>query len=283
MSTVGDAARWLTDGANWSGDGGIPTRLGEHLLLTGASVGIAAAAALPAGIWLGHRGRGGALAVNISGALRAVPTFAVLVLLAIGPLGIGDRTTIVALVIFAIAPLVANSYIGVREVDAGAREAARGMGMSGWQVLVRVELPLAAPLIMLGVRLAAVQVVATATIAALIGGGGLGRFVVDGLAQHDQPKVLGGAFLVAVLALVVDGLLLAVTRRLTPAGATARRGTGSRGTGSRGTGRPGRGSARPGTATPAGRVSEPAGGKPTAAVTTAGGPGVTAADGPGQL
>ncbi|WP_007516609.1 MULTISPECIES: ABC transporter permease [Pseudofrankia] len=231
MSTVADATRWLTDGANWSGGGGIPARLGEHLTLTGASVGIAAALALPAGIWLGHRGRGGALAVNISGALRAVPTFAVLVLLAIGPLGIGDRTTIVALVLFAIAPLVANSYVGVREVDAGAREAARGMGMSGWQVLTRVELPLALPLIMLGVRLAAVQVVATATIAALIGGGGLGRFVVDGLAQHDQPKVLGGAVLVAVLALAVDGLLLGLTRLISPTGATTRRGAGQRGRG----------------------------------------------------
>ncbi|MDT3445553.1 MULTISPECIES: ABC transporter permease [unclassified Pseudofrankia] len=229
MSTVADATRWLTDGAHWSGDDGIPARLGEHLILTGASVGIAAAVALPVGIWLGHRGRGGALAVNISGALRAVPTFAVLVLLAIGPLGIGDRTTIVALVIFAVAPLVANSYVGVREVDAGAREAARGMGMSGWQLLTRVELPLALPLIMLGVRLAAVQVVATATIAALIGGGGLGRFVVDGLAQHDQPQVLGGAVLVAVLALSMDGLLLGLTRLLAPAGATTRRGASRRG------------------------------------------------------
>ncbi|ONH30726.1 ABC transporter permease [Pseudofrankia asymbiotica] len=237
MSTVADAARWLTDGANWSGDGGIPTRLGEHLMLTGASVGIAAAISLPVGIWLGHRGRGGALAVNLSGALRAVPTFAVLVLLAIGPLGIGDQTTIVALVIFGVAPLVANSYVGMREVDAGAREAARGMGMSGWQLLTRVELPLALPLIMLGVRLAAVQVLATATIAALIGGGGLGRFVVDGLAQHDQPKVVGGAFLVAVLALAVDGLLFGLTRLLTPAGATARRGAGRR-AGRRGAARP---------------------------------------------
>jgi osmoprotectant transport system permease protein len=226
VSAVGDAAGWLTDGAHWTGPDGIPARLGEHLALTGMSVALAAAAALPVGIWLGHRGRGGALAVNIAGALRAVPTFAVLVLLAIGPLGIGTSTTVAALVIFAVAPLVANSYVGVRQVDAGAREAARGMGMSGRQLLTRVELPLAAPMIILGIRLAAVQVVATATLAALIGGGGLGRFVVDGLAQHDQPQVLGGALLVATLALVVDGLLLALTRLLSPAG--ARRGAATR-------------------------------------------------------
>jgi len=230
VSLVVDGVRWLGDGAHWSGDRGILARLDEHLRYTGASVGIAAALALPVGIWLGHRGRGGALAVTISGALRAVPTFAVLVLLAIGPLGLGDRTTIVALVIFAVAPLVANSYVGVREVDPGAREAARGMGMSGWQVLTRVELPLALPMIMLGVRLAAVQVVATATIASLIGGGGLGRFVADGLVQNDRPQAFGGAILVAVLALVVDGALLGVTRLFTPAGVTTtRRGRGRRG------------------------------------------------------
>ena len=172
MSAVGNAAGWLTDGAHWSGQDGIPARLGEHLALTGMSVGIAAALALPAGIWLGHRGRGGTLAVSLAGALRAVPTFAVLVLLAIGPLGIGTSTTVIALVVFAIAPLVANSYVGVTGVDHGAREAARGMGMSGRQLLIRVELPLAAPMIMLGIRLAVVQVIATATLAALIGGGG---------------------------------------------------------------------------------------------------------------
>ncbi|MBL7502107.1 ABC transporter permease [Frankia sp. CNm7] len=223
MSTVEDAFGWLADGAHWSGGDGIPARLGEHLMLTGVSVGIAAALALPLGIWLGHRGRGGGLATNLSGALRAVPTFAVLVLLAIGPLGIGDRTTIVALVVFAVAPLVTNGYVGVREVDAGVREAARGMGMSGGQLLVRVELPLALHMIMVGVRLASVQVIATATIAALIGGGGLGRYVVDGLAQHDQPKVFAGAILVATLALVVDGLFLALTRLLAPGGARGAR------------------------------------------------------------
>ncbi|WP_242419011.1 ABC transporter permease, partial [Frankia sp. CpI1-P] len=144
-------------------------------------------------------------------------TFAVLVLLAIGPLGIGDTTTVVALTLFAIAPLVTNSYVGMQEVDAGAKEAARGMGMSGGQLLRRVELPLALPMIMLGLRLAAVQVVATATIAALIGGGGLGRFVVDGLANNRRPEVVGGAILVAALALLVDGLLLVLSRAVSTA------------------------------------------------------------------
>jgi osmoprotectant transport system permease protein len=226
VSTVSEAVSWLTDGAHWSGPEGIPARLGEHLMLTAVSLGIAAAVSLPVGIWLGHLGRGGTPAINISNVGRAVPTFAVLVLLAIGPLGIGDAATVVALTVFAAAPLVTNSYVGLREVDADAREAARGMGMSGGQVLRRVELPLALPMIMLGLRLAAVQVVATATVAALIGGGGLGRFVVDGLAQHDQPQVVGGAVLVAALALGVDGVLLAVAR-LAGARAPARAGDGA--------------------------------------------------------
>ncbi|CAO5253599.1 ABC transporter permease [Frankia sp. AgKG'84/4] len=212
MSTLTGAFDWLTTGSNWRGSEGIGTRLTEHLLLTGASVGIACAVALPVAVGLGHLGRGGTLAINISNVGRAVPTFAVLVLLAIGPLGIGDTTTVVALTLFAIAPLVTNSYVGMREVDPGAKEAARGMGMSGGQLLRRVELPLAAPLIVLGLRLAAVQVVATATIAALIGGGGLGRFVVDGLANNRHDEVVGGAILVAALALIVDGILFAVAR-----------------------------------------------------------------------
>ncbi|MCK9874455.1 ABC transporter permease [Frankia sp. Ag45/Mut15] len=217
MSTLTSAFDWLTTGSSWRGGEGIATRLGEHVLLTAASVGIASAVALPIGIALGHLGRGGTLAINISNIGRAVPTLAVLVLLAIGPLGIGDLTTVLALTLFAIAPLVTNSYVGIREVDPGAVLAARGMGMSGGQVLRRVELPLALPMILLGLRLAAVQVVATATIAALIDGGGLGRFVVDGLANHEQNKVVGGAILVAVLALVVDGTLFALTRLLTRA------------------------------------------------------------------
>lgn len=223
MSMIAKTASWLSDGANWSGPEGILARLGEHLVLSGASVGIAAALALPLGTALGHAGRGGTLAINISNIGRAVPTFAVLVLLAIGPLGIGDTTTIAALTLFALAPLVTNSYVGVREIDGDAREAARGMGMSGWQILRGVELPLAAPMIIIGLRLAAVQVVGTATIAALIGGGGLGRFVVDGLAQHDDPKVVGGAVLVAVLALAVDAVLLCAQRLVAPRGGSAGR------------------------------------------------------------
>lgn len=214
MSTLTSAFDWLTTGSSWRGEEGIATRLGQHLALTGASVGIACAIALPVGIGLGHWGRGGTLAINVSNVGRAVPTFAVLVLLAIGPLGIGNTTTVVALTLFAIAPLVTNSYVGMREVDPGAKEAARGMGMSGPQVLRRVELPLALPMIILGLRLASVQVVATATIAALINGGGLGRFVVDGLANNHRDQVVGGAILVAALALVVDGALLALSRLL---------------------------------------------------------------------
>jgi osmoprotectant transport system permease protein len=212
-----DAWNWLTTGANWQGEDGATHRLLEHLYLTAVCLGAACAIALPVALWLGHIGRGGALAVNISNVGRAVPTFAVLVLLTLGPLGKhGDLPTIVALVLFAIPPLLTNAYVGMREADRGVVEAARGMGMSGWQMLLRVEVPLAFPLIMTGVRSAAVQVVATATLAALPGGGGLGRIITAGFGTYDTPQVVAGAVLVAVLALLVEGVLLAGERLLDP-------------------------------------------------------------------
>lgn len=217
-----DAWTWLTTGSHWSGGNGVWHRLLEHLYLTGVCLLLACAIALPLALWLGHVGRGGALAVNISNAGRAVPTFAVLVLLTLSPLGRhGDWPTIVALVLFAVPPLLTNAYVGMRESDRDVVEAARGMGMSGWQLLRRVELPLAFPLIMTGVRSAAVQVVATATLAALPGGGGLGRIITAGFGTYDTPQVVAGAVLVAVLALLVEGVLTAVGRLLDP---TRRRG-----------------------------------------------------------
>ncbi|MGP4001834.1 ABC transporter permease [Streptomyces sp. 8N706] len=208
MGAMADAWTWLTTGANWAGEGGAWYRLGEHVRLTAACLALACAIALPLALWLGHVGRGGALAVNISNAGRAVPTFAVLVLLTLTPLGkYGDLPTIIALVLFAVPPLLTNAYVGMREADRDVVEAARGMGMSGAQLLTRVELPLAFPLIMTGVRSAAVQVVATATLAALPGGGGLGRIITAGFNTYDTPKVVAGAILVALLALLVEALL----------------------------------------------------------------------------
>ena len=170
----------------------MPTRVVEHLGLTAAALGIACAVAVPLALWLGHTGRGGVLAVNLANVGRAVPTFAVLVLLAIGPLGFGPAATITALVLFAVPPILTNGYVGMREVDRDVVEAARGVGLSPLQVVRRVELPLATPLLLNGVRLAAVQVIATATIAALVAGGGLGNIILLGFGTQDQATVVSG-------------------------------------------------------------------------------------------
>jgi osmoprotectant transport system permease protein len=212
----GDVVAWLTDGDNWQGRNGIPVRTWEHLVLSGTSLAVVCAVALPVALWLGHIGRGGALAVNLTNIGRAIPVFAVLVLLAIGPLGLGTSATIGALVLFGIPPVLTNAYVGMRGVDRDTVEAARGMGMTGWQVLRRVELPLAAPLIVTGVRLAAVQIVATATLGAFVLGGGLGRFINSGFGRQDQAELVGGAILVAVLALLVEGAFEVLQRRLDP-------------------------------------------------------------------
>ncbi|WBO62360.1 ABC transporter permease [Streptomyces camelliae] len=217
MSTLAAAWHWLTDPAHWSGDDGIRHRLLQHLVLTVVCLAVSCAIALPVALVLGHLGKGGALAVNVSNAGRAVPTFAVLVLLLLTPVGRwGEGPTVVALVLFAVPPLLTNAYVGMREVDRSVVRAARGMGMTGRQMLLRVELPLALPLVLTGVRIAAVQLVATATIAALAGGGGLGRIITAGFNLASTPQVVAGAILVAVFALVVEGAF-EVAERLAPA------------------------------------------------------------------
>src|SRR6266567_544274 len=193
--SIGDLWRWLVDPANWQGSDGIPTRLGEQVHVSVESVVIGAAIALPVGIVLGHYGRFGNLAINISN----VPI-------------------VLALTALAIPPMVTNSYVALREVDPDIKEAARGMGYRELAQVLRVELPLAVPLIMAGVRTSAVQVVATATLAALIAGGGLGRYIVDGLATQDYVKTAAGALLVAVLALATELSLAWVQRLLVPRG-----------------------------------------------------------------
>ncbi|MEU4039422.1 ABC transporter permease [Streptomyces collinus] len=213
MTTLGAARDWLTDPAHWSGDDGIRHRLLQHLLLVSVCLAVSCLIALPVALVLGHLGRGGALAVNISNAGRAVPTFAVLVLLLLTPVGRwGEGPAVVALVLFAVPPLLTNAYVGMREVDRSVVRAARGMGMTGRQTLFRVELPLARPMILTGVRTAAVQLVATATIAALAGGGGLGRIITAGFNLASTPQVVAGALLVAVFALLVEGVFAAAER-----------------------------------------------------------------------
>jgi osmoprotectant transport system permease protein len=225
------AAVWefLLDGENWSGSQGMGAYLVQQLLLTVTSVVAAALIALPVALWLGHLGRGGALAINISNVGRAVPTFAVLVLLSVGPLGTerlgpygrAGLATIVSLLLFALPPIVTNAYVGLREVDREVVDAARGMGMRGAQLFRRVELPLALPLIVSGVRLAVVQVWATATIAALVAGPGLGNVVTEGFASGNTPQVVGGALVIAVVAVVLEVAMALAERAVSPVPAGA--------------------------------------------------------------
>ncbi|WP_432094604.1 ABC transporter permease [Streptomyces sp. bgisy100] len=217
MNTTAQAARWLSDPAHWAGADGIGNRLAEHAWLTAVCLIVSCLIALPVAVVLGHLGRGGVLAVNVSNVGRAVPTFAVLVLLLLSPVGrYGEGPTMIALVLFAVPPLLTNAYVGVRGADPDVVEAARGMGMTGRQLLWNVELPLAMPLVLTGVRIAAVQLVATATIAALAGGGGLGRIITAGFSLASTPQVIAGALLVALLALCVEGTFVGA-KRLAPA------------------------------------------------------------------
>ncbi|WP_327665570.1 ABC transporter permease [Streptomyces sp. NBC_00498] len=213
MNLLSDSWNWLADSAHWAGDNGVWHRLAQHVTLTVVCLVISCLIALPVALVLGHLGKGGALAVNIANVGRAVPTFAVLVLLLLTPLGqYSEGPTVVALVLFAVPPLLTNAYVGMRGVDREVVRAARGMGMTGRQMLFRVEVPLALPMILNGVRIAAVQLVATATIAAIAGGGGLGRIITAGFNLASTPQVVAGAVLVAVFALVVEALFEIVER-----------------------------------------------------------------------
>jgi len=204
---------WLFDPVHWSGNNGIPLRLLEHLGYTFFTLLIAAAIAIPLGAFVGHTGKGGFVVVGLSNALRALPTTAVLILVVLWA-GLGDFPVYVALVLLAIPPIMAGTYAGIRAVDPATVDAARGVGMRETGVLFQVEIPNALPLIYGGFRGAALQVVATATIAAYTGAGGLGRLVFDGLALQEFGQMLAGAVLVALLAVLVD-LAFAGLQRLT--------------------------------------------------------------------
>jgi osmoprotectant transport system permease protein len=216
MRLLGDAIRYLNDPFNWTRRGGILELLTEHLRISAVAVLAAMLLALPVGVLLGHAGRGGGFTVGLSNVSRAIPTLALLTLFAVTPIGFGPTATTIALAVFAVPPILTNAYVGFRSVDRDVVEAARAMGMSGRQVVFRAELPLAAPLLMTGVRTAAVQVVATATLAALVAGGGLGRIITLAFAQQDYGVVLAGAILVAALAVLTELLLVVLSWALTP-------------------------------------------------------------------
>lgn len=218
MGWFGDMVMYLTDPESWSGNRGIPVLLFQHLAYTAAALGLACLIGLPLAVWLGHIGRGGVLAVQISNIGRAVPTLAILVIFVLlpAPFGLTPFSAVVAFTVFALPAIVTNAYVGMREVDRGTVDAARGMGMTGTQVLRRVELPLATPLIMNGVRLAAVQLVATVALAAIAGFGGLGRIVTRGYANQDVGTIVAGSLLIALLAIATELLFELVGRRVDP-------------------------------------------------------------------
>ncbi|MFI5840794.1 ABC transporter permease [Catenuloplanes sp. NPDC051500] len=219
VNAIGQAVTWLNDPLNWTNPGGILDRLGEHLWISFAAVLLGCLVAWPIGLWLGHSGRGGGVVVLVSNVTLAIPTVALLTILPLTAIGFGQRPVILALAVFAVPPLLANAYTGVREVDPEARDAARGMGLSGGQLLTRVELPLAVPYLATGFRTASVQVVATAALASFVNGGGLGQIISAGFGlgmSVGGGQILAGALLVAVLALSIEGLLALVERALTP-------------------------------------------------------------------
>lgn len=210
---------WFTDPANWSGPDGIPVRTLEHLQISLLAMVIALAIALPVGLVLGHLGKGELFAVNVGNVGRAIPTFGLLIIFAsTAAIGVGPLAAVLALAIFAIPPLLTNTFTGLRQVTPSSVDAASGMGMSGTQVLARVEVPQAMPVIAAGVRTAAVQVVATASLAAFVGGGGLGTYVVNGFATADNTQIIAGSILIAGISILAEVILSQVQKAATPRG-----------------------------------------------------------------
>jgi osmoprotectant transport system permease protein len=227
---VTDISNWLSDSSHWSGPDGVPARLREHLQYSLIALLIAAAIAIPLGMLIGHTRRGTFAVVAIANSFRALPTVGLLtffyILLAPHIHGTGNASyyipSEIVLVLLAIPSMLSNTYAGIDNVDPGVKDAAQGMGMRGSEVLFRVELPNALPLIFSGVRASFLQVIATATVTAYVGLGGLGRLLLDGLASQDYPQMASGAVLVAALALLVDLLLALVQRYVVSRGVTGR-------------------------------------------------------------
>ena len=224
MRFLWDAILWILDPAHWGGPGGITTRLGEHLYYSVLALVLATVIALPLGLWIGHTGRGRALVIGTSGALRALPSLGLLTFLAVA-LGVGINGALlpstIVLAVLAAPPILAGAYAGVEGIDPAIVDGARATGLSERQIVTGVELPLAAPMVLGGIRSAMLQVIATATIAAYLGLGGLGRFILDGLPVRDYPQMLAGAILVTLLALGIDGLFIALQRSLLTPGVRA--------------------------------------------------------------
>jgi osmoprotectant transport system permease protein len=217
MSFFSYAWDWINQSANWQGSGSIPRQILAHLGYSILPLLIATLIGIPAGVAIGHTRRGAVLVVNLANSWRAIPTLGLLILLAVY-LGFSLLTWLVPLVVLAIPPILVNTYEGVAGVDPDVLDAAKGAGMTSWQQVARVEVPIALPLILVGLRTATIFVVATATIAAYIGLGGLGRFIIDGLASNQYGPVAGGALLVVLLAVIVLAFFAGLSRLVVPAG-----------------------------------------------------------------
>lgn len=231
MDLVGVGIAWLTDASNWSGGGGIPTRLWQHVVLCGIPLLAALLVAVPVGLYIGHTGRGALFAVSLGNIGRALPSLGILGIILPLTLPLTARTdvplglppTLIALFALAIPPIITNAYVALREIDRDLVEAGRGMGMHESQLLAQVELPLAMPVILAGIRTSAVQVVATATLGAVLGIGGLGRYILDGISQHDDGQLIGGAVLVALLAILTELVFAGLQRASVSGGLRAGR------------------------------------------------------------
>lgn len=229
---VTDTIAWLTDPAHWGGPNGIPLRLGEHVAISAASLAIAIAIALPIGLYIGHTGRGASLAVNSANLWRALPSLAVIAIVLpitvqIDPqAGFKLYPTVAAMIVLGVPPILVNTYAGISNVDRDVVEAGRGLGETERQLLTGIELPLAVPLIVAGIRSGAAQIIATATLGAIFGFGGLGRYIVDGIAQFSRggaAQILAGVVLVAALVIATDRLFAVVQWLLTPRAIRAQR------------------------------------------------------------
>jgi osmoprotectant transport system permease protein len=222
VNSLVNGVRWIGNPAHWSGTDGIWARLGQHVELSVAALAIATLIALPVGLLVGHTRRGRVVAAQTANAGRAIPSIAVLAIAFVvfarnwPRLAFGFGPTVIALVLLGIPPILVNTSVGIEQIDPDVTESALGTGMSGREVLFGIEVPLAMPLITTGLRLAALQIVATATLSALIAGGTLGRYIVDGYAQQDTPKLVAGAMLVAALAIVTELIFAGIARSTAP-------------------------------------------------------------------
>jgi osmoprotectant transport system permease protein len=224
VNLFAEAIAWLTAPEQYAGPSAVQIRIGEHLFYTFLSVLIAAVIAIPLGYFIGHTGKGREIAIGISGAARALPSFGLILLLVL-LIGVTQKplAAFIAFVLLGIPSILAGAYSGLEAIDRRVIDSARAVGMTEWQILWKVEIPLGLPLLIGGIRSAALQIVATVTLAAYIGLGGLGLYIIKGLALRQFDQMLGAALVVVALALIIDGLFALLQRLIVPRGVAAGR------------------------------------------------------------